>query len=125
MKRILAILLLLSMLVGCSQTSESSSVAPSEPIADTEMFTERDRRTEYDADKATRIDLNTASSPVMITKEGVYLLSGSLLGQVIVEVPDTAKVQLVLDNATLTDPTSAALEIRQADKVFVTLNVGS
>ena len=113
---------MVSMLVGCSQATESSSVStPSEPSTDTEMFTERDRRTDYDADTATRIDLNTASSPVMITEEGVYLLSGSLSGRVIVDAPDTAKVQIVLDNATLTDPTSAALEIRQADKVFVTL----
>lgn len=113
---------MVSMLVGCSQATESSSVStPSEPSTDTEMFTERDRRADYDADKAMRIDLNTASSPVMITEEGVYLLSGSLTGQVIVDAPDTAKVQIVLDNATLTNPTSAALEIRQADKVFVTL----
>lgn len=113
---------MVSMLVGCSQATESSSVStPSEPSTDTEMFTERDRRADYDADTATRIDLNTASSPVTITEEGVYVLSGSLSGQVIVDAPDTAKLQIVLDNATLTNPTSAALEIRQADKVFVTL----
>lgn len=110
------------MLVGCSQATKSSSVStPSEPSTDTEMFTERDRRADYDADTATRIDLNTTSSPVNITEEGVYVLSGSLSGRVIVDAPDTAKVQIVLDNATLTDPTSAALEIRQADKVFITL----
>lgn len=40
---------------------------------------------------------------------------------IIVNAPDTAKLQLVFDGADITSATSAALYILEADKVFVTL----
>lgn len=59
---------------------------------------------------------------ITITAEGVYEVSGSLSnGMVIVDVPDTDKVQLVLQNVTIHSETSAAIYVRQADKVFLTL----
>ena len=41
------------------------------------------------------------------------------------DAADTAKLQLVLDDAAVNSSTSAALYIRHADKVFVTLADGS
>lgn len=54
------------------------------------------------------------------------ILSGSLSnGQIIIDADENAKIQLVLDNAAINCGTSAAIYVRQADKVFVTLASGS
>lgn len=137
--------LLLSLFCGCQPKDVISQDVPetANPVevdfskTDGDMFTDRDGRTEYDAAAAVKIDLQgstaTASassvqisgSTVTITQEATYLISGSLEGMLVVDAPDTAKLQLVLDGAQITSSTSAALYIRQADKVFVTLAEGS
>lgn len=60
---------------------------------------------------------------ITITKEGSYILSGALSnGQIIVETDKSEKVQLIFDNASITNENSAAVYVKQCDKVFVTLN---
>lgn len=62
---------------------------------------------------------------ITITKEGTYMLSGALSeGQIIVDA-DSAKVQLVLDNADITCASSAAIYVKNAEKTFITLAEGS
>ena len=105
---------------------------------DADMFSDRDHQTEYDAAKAVRIQLNgtTASassdsvqvngSTVIIKEEATYVISGSLTnGMLVVNAPDTAKLQLVFHGVDITSETSAALYILEADKVFVTLAEGT
>ena len=79
-------------------------------------------------------DSSTTTSPavaisgntVTIQGEGVYILSGSLTdGMIIVDAPDTDKVQLVLNGVTITSATSAAIYVREADKVFITAAAGT
>ena len=101
------------------------------------LFTERDFRLSYDEADCTKITLSGSSaqcddaavtidgSSVTITAEGTYLLSGDLEGMVLVDVADTDKVQLILDGASITSPTSAAIYVREADKVFITTAEGS
>lgn len=61
-----------------------------------------------------------------ITEKGTYILSGSLSdGMVIVDAEDTDKIQLVLDDVSISNSQSAALYIRSADKVFVTTAAGT
>ena len=63
---------------------------------------------------------------VKITREGVYKLTGTLSkGQIQVELPDTDKAQLVLDNVSVSNLGDAALYILEADKVFLTTTAGS
>ncbi len=148
---LLLLTLMLSLLVGCekdvdsntpteSQDGTSSTVTPvkvdfSKTHAD--MFTERDNKTDYDENKAVTIKLDgtaaTASSnsvkisgsKITITEEATYVVSGELTdGMLIVDAPDTAKLQIVLNGANITSKTSAALYILEADKVFVTLADG-
>ena len=89
------------------------------------MFTNRDSRTEYDESTSTVITLGS-SETVSITEEGTYILRGTLTeGQVVVEVADTEKVQIVLDGVQITSSTSAPIYIKQADKVFITLADGT
>ena len=105
---------------------------------DADMFTDRDYRTDYDEDESVSIQLNgdSASSSsdsvvisgtnITITEEATYIISGTLDdGMIIVDAPDTAKLQIVLDGADITSGTSAPLYILEADKVFVTLAEGT
>ena len=144
----IAVLLAGLLLVGCARGGSpdggtvGGSVVISEPetIAPVEMsecFSDRDRSGEYDAASAIRIELsgNTATCTskavrigtggVTIADEGVYLLTGEYTGMVMVDAEKTDKVQLVLDGVSITSETSAALYVKQADKVFVTLAEGS
>lgn len=153
MKKILslttALLVLCGLVSGCgTQTNPNQPTEPTQntqptrsdetqpPELDPDMFTDRDLRTEYT--DAARIQLQgstaTSDSPavqisgstVTITGEGTYLLSGSLEdGTVVIDIDQKNKLQLVLDGASIHSSTSAALEIRQADKVFLTLAPGS
>ncbi len=149
---LLLLTLMLSLLVGCgkdvdsntpteSQNGTSSTVTPVEvdfSKTDADMFTERDNKTDYDEGKAVTIRLNgttaTASSnsvkisgsKITITEEATYVVSGELTdGMLIVDAPDTAKLQIVLSGANITSKTSAALYILEADKVFLTLADGT
>lgn len=114
--------------------SETAAAAVDTAVTDAEMFTDRDSRTEYDPDKTVKIELNGSSaqtsgegvqisgSTITVTEEGVYLVTGALEdGMLMVDAPDTAKLQLVFDSADITSSTSAPLYIKEADKVFVTL----
>ena len=158
MKRFLSILLILtltlSLLAGCGSnsqdnTGENGTVnggenGTSTPVdvgfsqTDSDLFTERDNKTDYDDSKAVTIQLNgttaTASSDsvkisgstVQITEEATYVISGSLSdGMIVVNAKDTAKLQLVFNGVDITSKTSAALYILEADKVFLTLAEGT
>lgn len=101
-------------------------------------FTDRDKSGEYDESSAVKITLNGSSagvsgsgvsvngSTVTITAAGTYIISGSLSdGQIVVAASDSDKVQLVLNNAEINCNTSAAIYVKSADKVFVTLPAGT
>ncbi|MBQ9939826.1 MAG: carbohydrate-binding domain-containing protein [Oscillospiraceae bacterium] len=117
---------------------ESNDAAPPVDVnfsqTDEAMFTERDGNAEYDESSAVIINLNgnsasatsdsvkISASAVTLTEEATYIISGELNdGMIIVNAPDTAKLQLVLNGVNITSKTSAALYVLEADKVFVTL----
>lgn len=100
-------------------------------------FSDRDYESSYDSTAAVFIKLNGTSAEfdssavslsdgaVIIGSEGVYILSGSFTGMVIIEAKETDKVQLVLDGADIMSQSSAAIYVKQADKVFITLAANS
>ncbi len=119
-------------------SDDSGSSEPQDEVdfsaTDTDQFTDRDSETDYDESKSVKIELTGSSakssdnsvkisgSTVTITKDATYIISGSLNdGMIIVDAPDTAKLQLVFNGVSITSKTSAALYIKEADKVFVTL----
>lgn len=102
------------------------------------MFTDRDTRATYDEESAVRIERNGSSisassdsvqingTTAILTEEATYIVSGTLDdGMLVVDADEAAKLQIVLDNASITSSTSAALYVLEADKVFVTLAEGS
>ena len=112
-----------------ANSSADSTTLSGTTTADTvksDMFTDRDKDASYDEASATKVNLSEVKdSNYTITKEGTYILSGSYSGQIVVNVADTAKVQLVLDGVTITNESSAAIYVKEADKVFVTLKDGT
>lgn len=117
-----------------SQQNQPDQDAGSTVTSDSDLFTQRDLRTTYDEAKAAVVTLSgtTASSTsnavsvqgstVTILDEGTYILTGTLTdGQILVNAPDDAKTQLVLRGASIHSSSSAALYVKTADKVFVTL----
>lgn len=119
-------------------TADAGDETEAAAESDADMFTDRDYRTEYDENACVSIQLNGDSASadsdsvnisgttVTITEEATYLISGTLDdGQIIVNAPDSAKLQLVLDNASVNCETSAPLYVLEADKVFVTLAEGT
>ena len=118
--------------------ADASAPADFPPQTDADMFTDRDTRATYDEESAVRIELNGSSISVssdsvqingttaILTEEAIYIVSGTLDdGMLVVDADEAAKLQIVLDNASITSSTSAALYVLEADKVFVTLAEGS
>lgn len=116
-------------------TETDASKADETKADDSKTDETKDGRAETDetkADESVTNETETASSGVSIsgniitiTKEGTYVLSGALSeGQIVVDT-DSAKVQLVLDNADITCASSAAIYVKNADKAFITLAEGS
>lgn len=149
-----ALLILLGTLTGCGErtttgtdggtSSTDTSDGTADPVevdfpqADADMFTDRDYQTDYEENGSVFIQLNGSSASassdsvqisgttLTITEEATYILSGTLDdGMIIVNAPDTAKLQLVLDGVNIHCETSAPLYILEADKVFVTLADGT
>ena len=103
-----------------------------------DMFTDRDLEIGFDEQTSVQIQLTgdgascasdavqISGSTVLITQEGTYVLSGTLDdGMVAVNAPDTAKIHLVLNGVSISNDTSAALYVMEADKVFVTTVAGT
>jgi hypothetical protein len=118
--------------------SSSSSAFTGSTIDKETLFSDRDLSGEYDESECESIVLSDSGSTsdakgvtidgntVTITKEGDYILSGTLSdGMIVVDVDKSEKVQLVLDGVTINSETSAAIYVKQADKVFVTLAEGT
>ncbi len=129
---LLSLLLLLSLTAcGDSVSSPSSPDIPSavsvdsSPFSQDDQFTSRDLQADYDPTTATPLTLPASGNTVTLSKEGVYLLSGEGMGQILIDAPTDAKIQLVLDGVTLHHQTSAPIYVKQANKVFVTLAQGS
>lgn len=130
-----------------AETSKASAVSSAEtPVAayisfpsisgNSEMFTGRELAPSYETaetillkDGASSSDSGAVSiedDTITITGEGVFEVSGTLSdGMIIVDVQDTEKVQLVLMDASIHSETSAAIYVRKADKVFLTLGEGT
>ena len=116
----------------------ANSVVSGRTATDEDMFSNRDYEGTYSENGSVTIQLNGDSAiassnsvkisggTITITEEATYVISGQLSdGMIIVDANDSAKIQIVFDNAAIHSETSAALYILEADKVFVTLAEGS
>ncbi len=123
--------------VSCGSAMEPDNTVNA-AAKETQLFSDRDLSGEYDAAACDSITLSDAGcttdskkvtidgSVITITGEGDYLLEGALSdGRIVVDVDKNEKVQLVLNGVALTSKTSAAIYVKKADKVFITLADGT
>jgi len=122
-----------------NDTNVISGVAYTGTTIDTEdLFSDRDLSGAYDASECSRITLSDADctadsknvavdgSIITITGGGDYIVTGTMSdGMIIVDVDKSEKVQLVLNGVDITSKTSAAIYVKKADKVFITLADGT
>lgn len=102
-----------------------------------ELFSGKDYKTEFDASECVKIvfengKVTTDSSSVRIDgttatvkEDGTYLVSGSCEDGMLIVNAEDEKPRIILNGLTLTSKTSAALYVKQADKVFVTVAEGT
>lgn len=122
-----------------TEVNAEETVAQSETgtFSSADMFTERDLAGTYEESGAVYVTLSgdgiigetdgvaINGQTVTITAEGTYIFSGTLSeGQIVVDA-DNAKVQIVFDNVDITCASSAAVYVKSAEKVFVTLAEGA
>lgn len=100
---------------------------------DSDMFTERDLSGKYDSNiiyvtldndgaSTSSGDAVISGSCVTLKNEGTYIISGTLNnGTICVDADESAKVQMVLKDASISSSTSAPIYIKEAKKVFITL----
>lgn len=126
---------------GTTVSTASDDAASQDPVTlvtAEEAFSDRDFDASYDAASATAITLSdggsavsgsgatVSGSTITITEAGVYVVSDSLSeGQIVVDAADDAKVQIVLAGTTIENADGAALLVKSADKVFLTLADGT
>lgn len=147
--RFLAVLLCAGLLCSCEMSSlpvGNESAEPPEAVSvdmsfaenTSDMFTDRDHETEFDTKDCVHIQLSgdTASSDssavdiegsiITLTQDTSYYVTGKLNdGTIVVNPPDTAKLQIIFDGVEIHSETSAAFYILSGDKVFLTLAEGS
>ena len=116
----------------------AANAAAVDIISTEDMFTDRDLRGDYTEAESVKIVLSGSSAQcgsksvqisggtITIVEEGTYLLSGTLQeGMVVIAAGDKDKVQLVFDNVNIFNSSNAAVYVKSADKVFLTLAAGS
>ena len=133
---------LAAVLAGCgakeaaTQTSSAAAVEEatvtatanttgSGAIDTTDLFTERDLEQTADLTDAVYYTVSDGQT-ISITAAGVYVISGTASNaQITVGAGDEDKVQLVLDGVSITNDSTPAVYVKNADKVFVTTTKGS
>lgn len=105
-------------------TATNTATSTASELKASNVFTDADKDTSYDESNSKVIELNNES--ITINKEGTYILSGTISnGQVVVDATNTSKIKIVLNGVTINNNTSAAIYVKQADKVFITTAKGS
>ena len=128
----------LALLTACSTeastTTASSDVSTTEATVESTLvsdssYSESNSTAISFSDQTITVDGSGAAadgSILTITQPGTYILSGTLSeGQVRVETVDEADVQIVLDGATITNSTGAAIYVKSANSATITLAEGT
>ncbi|WP_400244340.1 carbohydrate-binding domain-containing protein [Niallia sp. JL1B1071] len=132
------------LLFACSKDSDNSKNSNASSLSEMDVsayisenisYEEEDYRTNWEEENPIFIALDgdkvsydestaimTSGSTVTIRSGGVYVLSGDLDdGQIVVDAPDTGKVQLVLNEVDIHNSKSAAIFIKEAEDTIITL----
>ena len=121
-KRMLSVLLTLALVLGAF----ALPAAAEETMDISTLYKSKDVDDSWSPDTATVIDLDTVTSGALpITEKGDYVLSGTLNGQIVIELPEEEKVRLILNGVTVVNTQGPAIYEKQADKLIITLAEGT
>ena len=105
--------------------STNSTSVTNDTYSTSDMFTDRDLEETVDTTDATKYTV-TSGKDINITKEGVYVISGTATNSTIyVEADDEAKIQIVLDGVNITNTNFPCIYVKSGDKVFITTSADS
>lgn len=124
-----------------TETASENETAPKVDftVSDEDMFSDNDYVTLPESDENSNIIINLNGNSaacssdkvsinqttVTIKEEGTYIISGTLNnGMLVVDANDNAKPHIIFDGVSISNNTSCALRVIEADKVFITLNEG-
>ena len=108
-----------------SGTNNISNMSAVTEISTDDMdFEFSNNDTTYDYDESEAKTVADSEKTVKITAEGTYVVSGEH-ESITVSAPDTAKVRIILKNATVSNTSGPAIYIEKADKVFITACEGT
>lgn len=108
-----------------SGTNNISNMSAVTEISTDDMdFEFSNNDTTYDYDESEAKTVADSEKTVKITAEGTYVVSGEH-ESITVSAPDTAKVRIILKNATVSNMSGPAIYIEKADKVFITACEGT
>ena len=100
--------------------TDTASTSGSSALDTSDLFSSRDLEQTADLTGAEKITVNDGET-YTISKEGVYVVTGSASNALIlVSAGDEDKVQLVLDDVSITNESTPCIYVQNADKVFVT-----
>lgn len=141
----IAAMLMGAVFTGCSNTHNNNTTTESQSIvsleelassADSDLSIElddEDKVSSWDDSSASHITLGSqissdsssveiSGSTVTITKAGTYVMSGNVTeGNIIVNATDKGTVRLILNNASISNTTTAPIKVLDAKKVILTL----
>lgn len=133
---LMVIAMILGCLSGCATRSTAETTEPETFHPVDSSFSASDLEVGYDESDATQITCMNATAQITgsgaeiadgvitITQGGIYVLSGSLSGQLRVHAA-SQEVQLVLSGVSITSQNGPALWIEQAEKAVVLLPDGT
>lgn len=128
MKKIYAILAIIVLIIiviifsFLKNTNTITSTQSTKIYQSSELFTQRDLEQNVNTANATKYEVKDGEN-IKIASEGVFVVSGSAKNVTIyVEAGENDKVQIVLENLSITNETMPCIYVKTADKVFVTQN---
>ena len=126
----IAVILSVLLLSSCDKKNTASVITSSGGKADTSVSTDNmdfdfsNKDTEYDYDESEATVIKESEDAVKITAAGTYVITGKH-SSITVSAPDSAKVRIILKNATVQNSSGPAIYITAADKVFITAYKGT
>ncbi|MBR3841098.1 MAG: carbohydrate-binding domain-containing protein [Erysipelotrichales bacterium] len=125
-KTTISLLCTVLLLTGCatSNTNSQNDIVQTEinSYAKTISVEYSDFDLDESSDNATAINLSEINGDLEITNAGSYILEGTLQnGQVVINVAESDKVHLILNNATISCDYGSPIQVDEADKVSITL----
>ena len=91
------------------------------------LYKKKDADDTWSVSDAQAIDLNGLQDgeTLTISEKGDYVLSGTLRGQILIEVPEEDKVRLILNGVNITAQEGPAIYEKSADTLLVALAAGT